>query len=544
MKKLLLLLVLVLTLTINYTFAIQQNDTLLDCEFLFNENIAESIFTWLIKDVPLVKDFIPEADFFQMYKTEKKTYCEEITNSEELTKTEKKVRIAQLYNLDSREFKFGIIDSYHKNLKIENLTFGNEISSNTIKDAGYKFITLNPSVLINNTIFISPKTNSVRSYHFDIDTPENFIATSYPDSLNGFCKIIHDDIKTKIKETIFFNTELLHTNEKTLNGKGKFEEVLITDIETSIKEGEITINSNLEIENSYRKKVSVWHPYCCASGEHGCIQYCYDCKEHDIELINDKVIITDNYYVTRYTPKIQKDYDIWHEDGLLWIRFYIDDINKYKRVMIDRFLEMDNYFSIIRYKFEPFDFLYFEAVPTVENSFTRLGQKINETIPSRLFYYKSPFLQFEENSVLIGTDQVLDKVNIEFETFFDSEGFFNWGNEKLTYSINLTQKEIFRNVILKTNQVFYWENETIEVTPIILTNKGMYIDDMTISYIYGDEKITKPARTNETIEFKYKQEGIIILEYPGDSNYYKTIKKQNIVRRPFILYYLFKLIGL
>lgn len=543
MKKLLLFLLIFFSLT-NNIFA--HNDTLLDCEFLFNENIAESIFTWLIDDNSIVESLMPEADFFQLYKDEKKAYCQELVNATDLTKTEKKVRNAQLYNLDSRDFNFGIIDAYHEDLEIKNLTFGNEVNSTIIKNAGYKFITLNPSVKLNNTIYISPKTNAVRSYHFDIEIPEDYEANDYPETKNGFCKIDYDDAITNVRESMFFNEEYIDDEpyEETFVGEGKFEEKLLTDIETEINDDEITINSNLEVETEYEGDFYKWDTYCCESGQNGCIKYCHDCEKQNTEFYTDRAIFTDNYYVTRYSPKKQENYEIWSEDGLLWIRIFINDSDKYKRVMIDRFLEMENYYSVLRYKFEPYDFLYFEAIPTVENSYERMGKTINETIPSRKFYYKSPFLTFEDGSILFGTDQVLDNINVEFETFFDSEGFFNFGNEKLSYTINLTQKKAFNDVLIKTNQVFYLENETIKVTPILLTDKGMYMDDMTISYVYGDEKITKSVRTNETIEFNYKQEGELVLEYPGDNEYYKTIEKEKVVRRPFILYYLFKLIGI
>ena len=527
------------------TFSSNYSDTLLDCEFLFDENIAESIFSWLTSDVPLVRDFIPETQFLQMYKEDKYNYCLEIVSSEELTKTEKKVRNAQLFNLDSREFKFGIIDSYHKNLDIENITFGNEINSNIIKNFGYKFVTLNPSVLIDETIFISPKTNSVRSYSFEIDVPKPFVASSHPETLNGFCAIAYDNIRTDIKETLFFNNQMVkEPYETSFSGRGNFTDILIDDIETDIEEGEITINSNLEVDSSYNIKYSIWNPYCCASSESGCIQFCFECVENNVELITDKAIITDNYYVTRYSPKLQDQYEIWHEDGLLWVRLFIDDIDKYKRVMIDRFLEIENYYSVLRYKFEPHDFLYFEAVPFVESEYKRLNETITENVSSRNYIYKSPLIRFEDNSIVFATKQMVDELKIEFETFFDSEGFFNFGNEKLTYTIDLNRKEPFRNILLKKNNIFYRENETIKITPILLTENGMYIDDLLLIYDYGSGSQSIMTRTNQSVEFDYKGEGKIILEYFGNDQYYKSIEKTNIIRRPFILHFFFKLIGI
>lgn len=537
MKKYFLLLFLII-FTIISPIHSQYKDTLLNCDFLFEDNLISSIFSWLVQDVPIIRSFIPENEFLQLYNEEKKEFCIEIVNSNELNKTEKKVRIAQLYNLDSREFHFGIIDSYHEKINPENLTFGDEINSTILQNIGYKYITMNPSVQINNTIYITPQTTALRSYHFNISIPKDYISQGYPEELNGYCEIIHNNIRTNTKETIFFNNEIIASYDKTYNSRGKIEEILTNTIQTDIEEGEITINSNLEIESSYTLELSVWNPFCCAFGESGCIQTCYECRNSQSELITDRVILTDNYYVTRYNPKIQDEYEIWYEDNLIWIKLYITDIDKYKRVMIDRYLEMENYYSVLRYKFEPHDFLYFEAVPYVKNSFTRMGETQEEIISSRLYYYKSPLLSINEDHVLFATNRIDETLTIEFETFFDSPGFFNWGNEKLRYDIDLNHSIPFENIILRTNQFFYDYNETIQITPYLITKNGLYIDDIKITYLVNGEEHIQFTRTNQSIKFDYKGEGEILLEYAGNDMYYRTIHRKNIVRRPLLLRYL------
>jgi len=156
-------------------FASNNSSNLLDCDFLFNTNLVEDIFRFFAEEDNAVRSFLPETKWVEFNKESKFGMCQEILNST-MTITEKKVHIAQLLNVDPRKFKFWVVDKYHEKIEVENLTFGNELNSTFIKNAGYKFITLNPSVQVNTTIFIPEITQAVRSYHFDIEIPEDYEA--------------------------------------------------------------------------------------------------------------------------------------------------------------------------------------------------------------------------------------------------------------------------------------------------------------------------------------------------------------------------------
>lgn len=547
MKKVFLFFLLIL---IPNSFAV--NDTLLDCEFVFDANLATSIYNFLVDEGSIASSVLPENEFLDFQNQEKLTLCKKIINETSLTQTEKKVLIAQTYNIDARDFEFGLIDKYHERLiedRDQYIPFGNEVDgiSKIITNAGYKFVTINPSVKLEDTIYIPQESVGIRNFHFTVNVPEDYEANDYPDNLNGYCRIEYEDPEVELKEDIFFNSEHVVVAEDhddlDVEEPGNYSFGAQTEFETQLTDGEITVNGNLEIESSYEREVYKWDKYCCQSGEHGCTKYCYDCDYENTEYFQDKVLITDNYYATLFEPQIQEDYEIWSEGGILHLKIYIQNSSKYKRVMIDRFLDMTNYYSAIRYKFEPLDYLYFEAIGDKNETKYNRATKQNETVlyQSEQYDYKSPFIEITDEYIYFAFRDLRNKVRVRLETLFanildEDEGGF------VDYEIDLTVKQQFKNILIKENQVFYFDNETIEVTPYLITEDGIYMDDFEIRYeTDNDEIFSKFTSTNETISFDYKGQGWLILAYDGDDKYYKTIHKKRVVRRPYLLRFLVNL---
>ena len=523
----------------NLNFAYSYNDSLLDCEFLYSSSMAQSLFDWLTEDYETIRSLMPDTEFIQFHNVEKMNFCKSLVNDSSLTNTEKKVINAQIFNLDSRDFSFGIIDEYHNNLDIlnKNFIFGNEVNSTFIKNAGYRFITLNPSVKLGNEVYISTETQAVRSYHYEIEVPEDFEAESYPLSFKGYCAIEYGDVESNVKEIIFFDEEQVTEDpyEKSFEEPGKHEDKIFSELITSKTEGNVTINANFEIDANYLATYSEWHKVCDSYKEGKCVSYDYECDEIDTKVFTDKVIFTDNYYSTIYKPKKQEEYEIWSEDGMIYVEVFIDDTEQYQRVVLDRFLDMNNYYSVIRYKFEPLDFLYFEAVNQTKLEYEFRGKNISEFVSSVKYNYKSPLVQIKNESIVIAFKENIDKLYVEFETFF---------GESLSYEINLTKKKQFKNIILNDNNFFYWKNDTIEVRPYLVTENGLYFDNFDISYVVDGNVIDAiKTTTNDSVSFEFEKEGYLILEYPGDENYYPTIYKKKLVREPAIWHFILDKLG-
>ncbi|NQZ84391.1 MAG: hypothetical protein HRU03_01615 [Nanoarchaeales archaeon] len=545
-KSFFVFLFLFLNFNIIYTI---DNDNLLNCDLLFSENFAEKIYFYTFGQVPGISELMPVNSYIKYYQDEKKDLCLKLSNSNK-TKVEKKTLIAQLYNIDSQDFNFNILNVYHEDLlNIEydsqdltdkifdslefydnslnnSLVFGNEINETLIKNFGYKIINFNPAVIYNNITYISKDVRAIRSYHFDLEVPENYEAHFYPQVESGFCKIEYTNFDNKITENIYFNNLPVWIGSQAINReRGHVEELLYSQLSTTFSNEKVTIDSTAVLSINYNVNFYEWEPYCCGVSVGGsCSRHCQACGSSYSDSVSDLGIITDNYYVYVDEPERQENYKIWSEDNLIYLELFIYNYSTYKKIRVDKFLEKENFLNIIKYQFPPVDFLHYEAKSTLNK---KIGNESVSVSVAR-YNYKSPLVEERDNSILIGFRTTLNKIDIEFETLL--------GNV-LEYEINFFKKNIFKKVILKNNGMFYGPGEKIEITPYLMTDDGIYIDNVEIIYsIPGFKNYSETIATDgESAIFYFLGEGDIILNYPGDQKYYQHIKKIKVIRRPLLL---------
>ena len=151
--------------------------------------------------VPIVLLLIAPAIFapFNCSLTSNQEQCINITNSQINESQKDQLLSGLLYNSTNypdNEFIF----NYNTNIKL-NSSVINVTNSTYIKNAYLVLVTVMPSILENNTLYI-PSTSFVLSdYSYEIYLPENYQSSGYSNTLNGDCKTIY----LLVENTSIFN---------------------------------------------------------------------------------------------------------------------------------------------------------------------------------------------------------------------------------------------------------------------------------------------------------------------------------------------------
>ncbi len=212
-------------------------------------------------------------------------YCESIADSD-LNTTEKDLLYSSLFYGDATFPNHKIIEEYNLDITVDESPYNTtQYNSSTIKNAWLSFLAVFPSVYEDDYLYVPEETNVLCAYDYDVQIPENYVASSYPQKNQGDCKRTYALIQNEAEINHFLNDEP--------KGSGEFTTVGVD--EDGILEAELEINTNLEVKDYH------WYTYCCKWKKNICKRYCHDCRYHSTNYKPDTVTISEEKEVGLYT---------------------------------------------------------------------------------------------------------------------------------------------------------------------------------------------------------------------------------------------------
>ena len=121
----------------------------------------------------LVLLLLPTAFSFNCKLTEDPKYCNELTDSN-VSEAEKDSILSALLYPYSDYPNHDFVRSYNLGIEVSNAPFNTTIkSSKQIKNAWISFLTIMPSVIENDTLFVPEKFTTLSAFGYNIEVPEN-----------------------------------------------------------------------------------------------------------------------------------------------------------------------------------------------------------------------------------------------------------------------------------------------------------------------------------------------------------------------------------
>ena len=224
---------------------------------------------------------------FNCYLTSNINRCNQIINSNISENQKDQLLSSLLYNSTNypdHEFIFNYNTKIKVNLSIENLTI---INSTYIKNGWLSLLTVMPSVLEDNTLFVSSTTFVLSEYDYFIEVPKDYISKGYPKIKNGDCKTIHTLIENISTLNVLVNNE--NQGSLKLNPVNIKEDSIITD--------------KLNIKSSIKQDHYHWKQYCISKKNGRCVKYEYRCEYFSTDYLKDEVNLEDSINVKYYNIK-------------------------------------------------------------------------------------------------------------------------------------------------------------------------------------------------------------------------------------------------
>lgn len=224
---------------------------------------------------------------FNCSSTSNPQQCINITSSN-INESQKDQLLSSLFynytNYPNHEFIFNYNTNIKANSSIENLTI---VNSTYIKNAWLSLLTVMPSIIENNTLYVPNTAFVLSDYGYEVYIPENYISSGYPNILSGDCKTIYELVE---------NTSIFSVNVNNINqGSLKLNPISINE--------DSVINDNLVINTNIKQDHYKWKKYCAATRRGRCIRYEYRCEYTDIDYLRDTVNLQDNVSIKYYNIK-------------------------------------------------------------------------------------------------------------------------------------------------------------------------------------------------------------------------------------------------
>jgi hypothetical protein len=240
---------------------------------------------WTIQLLILFLVLLPIASAFDCSLTSNPNQCNQIINSNINESQKDNLLSFLLYNSTSFPDHNFILD-YNSKIKV-NSSIGNTTNSIYIKNAWLSLITIMPSILENNTLYVPDNTFVLSDYGYEILIPINYQASKYPEKQNGDCKTIYK----------------LTSNSSNLN-------VLVNNQDQgSLKLNPVQINQDslikdkLDIKTTIQQDNYQWKQYCIKFRKSECIKYEYKCEYKSTINLQDSLVLTDSINVRHYGNK-------------------------------------------------------------------------------------------------------------------------------------------------------------------------------------------------------------------------------------------------
>jgi len=164
-----------------------------------------------------------------------------------------------------------------------------------IKEAWIKILSIEPSVLYNDTLYV-PQTITLRSeYNYKIEIPKNYYNSK---KRNG-------DV-CKLKYYLESQTDSIDWyGENQHIGDQKQIHVSLYGVEQ--------VKAQTTITATTKVKKYVWDKYCCSWGESGCNRYCYDCDYRKTYYLTDSITIEDTKSIKPYDYPFDSEFKLYQQ---------------------------------------------------------------------------------------------------------------------------------------------------------------------------------------------------------------------------------------
>ncbi len=230
--------------------------------------------------------------------------CSEFEN---LTEDEKDLVISNLIYDSKLSPNYNIISDWNTNLEYDE----DGRDRGQIKDAWIKIINLEPSVAINNTLFIPTNTEILTKHDYKVQIPNNYYA-SYPSTSYGDCKRTYSLVDNS-------NSVKHYNNDNLINSE--FEPTENNNIRS-----DLNINVKTKV-NHYR-----WDEYCCGhrddDGE--CDEYCGTCEFSHSNYLTNSLTVSDEIQATKYDKQPEIDFKVIDNDYNLKAKFTPSDFTRFE----------------------------------------------------------------------------------------------------------------------------------------------------------------------------------------------------------------------
>ncbi len=168
-------------------------------------------------------------------------------------------------------------------------------SSGIIKNAWVVLLSLSPSVLSENSLYVPSDFSARSEYDYTIEVPPDYHSNRKRDGRT--CKILYslDSTSESFKVTADGSTQ----------GTSKLTSCSITQ--------DTTVTSQLEVTAKLKEREYEWDKYCCSRGKRGCKRWCYKCKYDRTKYSTSKLTVTDSQEVSLYKHIPNATYE-YYED--------------------------------------------------------------------------------------------------------------------------------------------------------------------------------------------------------------------------------------
>jgi hypothetical protein len=296
-----------------------------------------------------------------------------------------------------------------------------------IKDFWMSIFTAMPSVLYNNSLYVSNQTKVFTGYNYNFISPVNYNSPGYSQTSSGDCKRSYTLTKNISENKVFVNN--------IYQGSGKLVNVNILG-DSQIK-SVFTINVSYSIDHYY------WERYCSKRKNGVCRTYSYRCSYNYNEVQKDNLQAVDYLQIKYYNNSLTANLNTLSSySGNT--NFNLSYSNSVKANFQDSYYKFDEFIYSVNYSKSPYYVLTLRANDYKQEQIKNL---------------------FKQGTSLI----VKNTNNCSIEAF----DLFNYINK----SCYAEQKPIdFR---IETDKLNYLANETIKVY--------VYPQNLSVNISYGNQ---------------------------------------------------------
>jgi hypothetical protein len=402
---------------------------------------------------------LPSAFAFQcsLLEISQQSFCNQIMQSN-FTSQEKDALMTLLMYIDREKPNYELVSFWNQEIRAsnppQNVTITNK---GTIRNAWMRIFGVMPSVIENNTFYVSNKGNLQAEYNYSYQLPSG--------TASGDCRTDY---------SFYADRTLLNT---TLNGK----QVGLSQV--SNFDGLISKNATFESSLDIRLDTQVSHykttKYCCATRKSYCIKWCTKCSFSSNQIITDELILKDKLSATRYdlSPNVTINGLDRYSNNFKG-KLNINNLTYLSLLIGNSSYERSSFVYDFNYSFYPYNFITLKANPIYQENTQGL------------------FITNRSQDGLIFLSPNSKNCSLTFATHFNS------------YKQDCILEADKINLTLKTDKFHYLDNETINLTIIP--------EDILVNVTYGNGTFSGKGSIFLKARYPNNKISIIYKDYETD----------------------------